>query len=93
MTATLPSTVRDLPLGLARRALDIACDPGLSRADGARHLLRLAKERELPLRLALAHLRRGGSTSAVCEHACMLLGFGIAELQARSEPATPALSA
>lgn len=39
MTATLPPVVRDLSLGVARRALDIARDPGLSRADGARHLV------------------------------------------------------
>lgn len=93
MTGTLQQAARDLPLGLARRALDIARDPRLSCADGARHLMRLAGERELPLRVALAHLRRSGGTGAVFEHACVLLRFGIAELHAQSEPATHALSA
>jgi hypothetical protein len=93
MSARTLDAARNFSLGLARRALDLARDPGLSREDSASHLVRLAKERQLPLHLALAHLRRSGSTSAVCEHACMLLRLGIAELEARSELNTRALPA
>jgi hypothetical protein len=66
----------DLPAALTRRALQIAYDPTVSIRDGAEHLVRLAKRRELPLRLALAHLRREREPDTVgwvAEHACALL--------------------
>jgi hypothetical protein len=69
---------------LARRAIDVARDPATSEHDAAAHLTRLAAGHELPLRLALAHLRRADTGSSRVEQACRLLTLAIEDARAHA---------
>jgi len=80
MAATESQSTYDLSVRVARRALDIAQDPGVSRADGGNHLARLAGANPSALQLALSNLRSAGSTSPQAEHACLLLQAGLVGL-------------
>jgi hypothetical protein len=83
VTATLPS--------LSKRALELGQDPGVSLAEGAQHLVRLAHGRSLPLELAVANLDRERASSFEREYARQLLRVAIGEVAklSRSDPEVP----
>jgi hypothetical protein len=65
---------------IARRAVDLASDPGVSVTEATDHLIRLAKMRPSELEHALIDVGRWCGTSAECEHARLLLRDAIVEL-------------
>lgn len=75
-TLSLPGAL-GLSWVIARRALDLAHDRGVSTAEGTEHLTRLADHRDLPLRVALAHLRPDDPPDTARGHACTLLELAI----------------
>jgi hypothetical protein len=72
------AVVRDLGRAVARRALDVARDPGISVDEGSRHLHRLAKGQDALLRSALGQLVRVDTPGANADHARHLLRAAIA---------------
>jgi hypothetical protein len=81
------------PATLSRRAMELSRDRGVSLAEGAQHLVRLAHSHSLPLEQALADLDREPANSER-EYARLLLDVAIREVAKRSrftehlEPAT-----
>jgi hypothetical protein len=77
------ATIPDAPTvssAIGRRALELGRDPGVALSEGVQHLVRLAKERSLPLELALADLHTTHAPGFDRDHACILLRHAIGEL-------------
>ena len=64
---------------LSQRAMELSHDRGVSLAEGAQHLARLAQGRRLPLEGALADLDHGPPNFEI-EYARLLLRGAISEL-------------
>lgn len=87
MTTTVPQYVprhaapqsEVIAATLARRARELARDPGVTIVEGAHHLVRLAKGRRSPLEGALTHLRPGVVAGSELEHARILLRRALEE--------------
>jgi hypothetical protein len=80
MSATMVPGTASVSASIARRALELGRDPGVSLAEGAHHLIRLALGRSFVLERALADVRHEQAPSSDGDHACILLRHAIGEL-------------
>jgi hypothetical protein len=78
MSTTRPP--RGAGISIAKRALELALDPGVTPADGTDHLIRLARGGSAALEHALAELEREYPARSDREHACILLRHAMDQL-------------